>query len=220
LRAYQWGLFPMGEDRDDPTIYWVDPEMRGILPFGDFHMSRSLRKRVRRGGLEIRVDHAFRDVIDGCADSAPGRTSTWINRTIESLYVDLFELGYAHSVECWRDNTLMGGLYGVAIGGAFFGESMFSRETDASKVAMVHLVARLRAGGFRLLDTQFVTDHLATLGAVEVPRADYMRILADALKAPSDFHSLAAESSPEDCLSLASLPIASSATSSSTTEAE
>ena len=205
----------MGEDRNDPTIYWVDPEIRGVLPFDSFHVSRSLRKYVRRCGLELRVDSAFGDVIDACAGSGPGRVTTWINRTIESLYVDLFDIGHAHSVECWRDDRLVGGLYGVSIGGAFFGESMFSLETDASKVAMVHLVARLRAGGFRLLDTQFVTDHLARFGAVEIPRQDYLRLLADALKAPSDFHSLATDSSPDSWLSIAMLSIAISSSPSS-----
>ena len=204
----------MAEDRNDPTIYWVDPEIRGVLPFDSFHVSRSLRKYIRRSGLELRVDTAFGDVIDACAGSGPGRVTTWINRTIESLYVDLFDIGHAHSVECWREDRLVGGLYGVSIGGAFFGESMFSRETDASKVAMVHLVARLRAGGFRLLDTQFVTDHLARFGAVEIPRADYLRLLADALKAPNDFYSLATDSSPESWLSnaLSPSPSSSSAT--------
>ena len=145
----------------------------------------------------------FSDVIAACAAPAHGRPSTWINRTIERLYVDLFGMGYAHSVECWRDGDLVGGLYGVAIGGAFFGESMFSRETDASKIAFVHLVARLRAGGYQLLDTQFVTDHLAQFGVIEVPRTDYLKTLARALKAPSDFYSLSSSSSPGTWLSIA-----------------
>ncbi len=203
LRAYQWGLFPMGEDRDDPTIYWVDPELRGVLPLDRFHMPRSLRKRVRQTPLTVRVDTAFRDVIGACAAPGQGRPSTWINRTIEGLYVDLFDMGYAHSVECWRDDELVGGLYGVAIGGAFFGESMFSRETDASKIGLVHLVARLKVGGYQLLDTQFVTDHLARFGVTEVPRTDYLRLLARALKAPCDFYSLPSSSSPESWLSIA-----------------
>jgi leucyl/phenylalanyl-tRNA--protein transferase len=203
LRAYQWGLFPMGEDRDDPTIYWVDPEMRGLLPLDGFHVSRSLRKRLKRNPYTVRIDTAFRDVITACAEPGPDRPSTWINRTIEGLYIDLFDMGYAHSVECWRDQRLVGGLYGVAIGGAFFGESMFSREADASKIAMVHLVARLKVGGYQLLDTQFVTEHLARFGVTEVPRADYLRLLARALKAPCDFYSMGSGGSAESWGSIA-----------------
>lgn len=203
LRAYQWGLFPMGEDRDDPTIYWVDPELRGVLPLDKFHIPRTLRKRVRNTTLKLRVDTAFRDVIAACAAPGHGRPSTWINRTIEGLYVDLYDMGYAHSVECWRDGNLVGGLYGVAIGGAFFGESMFSRETDASKTALVHLVARLKVGGYQLLDTQFVTDHLAKFGVCEMPRAEYLRLLARALKAPCDFYSLPSDGSPTSWLTIA-----------------
>ncbi|HEX9645969.1 MAG TPA: leucyl/phenylalanyl-tRNA--protein transferase [Alphaproteobacteria bacterium] len=190
LRAYQWGLFPMGENRDDPTIYWVDPEQRGVLPLDRFHLPRSLRRSVRRKSFALRVDSAFDEVIRACAQPYPGRYTTWINTTIERLYLDLFEMGYAHSVECWRDGALAGGLYGVAIGGAFFGESMFSRESDASKVALAHLVVRLRIGGYDLLDTQFVTEHLARFGAVEVPRARYLRMLARALKIKGDFYRL------------------------------
>lgn len=180
----------MGENRDDPTIYWVDPEQRGVLPLDRFHLPRSLRRTLRRDPYELRVDSAFDAVIRACAESYPGRTTTWINTTIERLYLDLFEMGYAHSVECWQDGALAGGLYGVAIGGAFFGESMFSRAGEASKVALAHLVVRLRVGGYDLLDTQFVTEHLARFGAVEMPRAKYLRVLARALKVKADFYSL------------------------------
>jgi len=175
----------MGEDRDDPTIYWVDPELRGLLPLDGFHIPRSLRKRMKRTPFTVSVDAAFRDVIAACAEPGQDRPSTWINCTIEGLYVDLFEMGYAHSVECWRDQRLVGGLYGVAIGAAFFGESMFSFVSDASKVALVHLVVRLRLGGFQLLDTQFVTDHLARFGTEEIPRNAYKARLAKAVDAPS-----------------------------------
>jgi len=193
----------MGEDRDDPTIYWVDPELRGLLPFDKFHIPRSLRKRLKRNAYTLRVDTAFRDVIAACAKPDIDRPSTWINHTIEGLYIDLFEMGYAHSVECWHDQRLVGGLYGVAIGGAFFGESMFSRETDASKIALVHLVARLKVGGYQLLDTQFVTEHLARFGVAEVPRADYLRLLARALKAHCDFHSMSSDGSAESWVAIA-----------------
>ncbi len=190
MRAYQWGLFPMGENRDDPTIYWVDPEVRGILPLDSFHVPRRLRRTLRRAPFDITVDRAYGAVIDACSEAAPRRQTTWINGRIVELYNDLFDMGYAHSVECWRDRNLVGGLYGVAIGGAFFGESMFSRISDASKAALVHLVARLRHGGFALLDTQFVTDHLAQFGAIEVARGEYLRLLARALRRKGDFYSL------------------------------
>ncbi len=180
----------MGESRDDPTIDWVVPDMRGILPLDSFHVPRSLRKRLRRQRFEIRVDSAFTDVIRACAEPAPGRHTTWINTTVERLYTDLFRMGYAHCVECWRDGVLIGGLYGVALGGAFFGESMFARRSDASKAALVHLIERLRVGGYELLDTQFVTEHLARFGAMEVPRAQYLRGLARALKLRADFYSI------------------------------
>jgi leucyl/phenylalanyl-tRNA--protein transferase len=187
LRAYAVGLFPMAEHRDDPTLYWIDPEKRGILPLEDFHIPRRLRRTVRSGRFEVRCDTAFEDVIRACAAPGPDRGDTWINDEIVRLYTDLHELGRAHSVETWLGNRLVGGLYGVALGAAFFGESMFSRETDASKVALVHLVARLRKGGFRLLDTQFVTEHLSRFGAAEVPRAGYRQMLADALDRQASF---------------------------------
>ncbi len=188
LRAYSVGLFPMAERRDDPTLYWIDPEKRGILPLGAFHISRRLRRTVRRAPFEVRLDTAFREVMEACAAPAAGRAESWINEEIVRLYVELHRMGRAHSVECWRDGRLVGGLYGVALGAAFFGESMFSRETDASKVALVHLVARLVKGGFRLLDTQFVTEHLSQFGAVEIHRDGYRTLLADALDVTATFY--------------------------------
>lgn len=187
LRAYAVGLFPMAEHREDPTLYWIDPEKRGILPLDDFHIPRRLRRTVRSGRFEVRCDTAFEDVIRACAAPGPDRRDTWINDEIVRLYTDLHEMGRAHSVETWLNGRLVGGLYGVALGAAFFGESMFSRETDASKVALVHLVARLRKGDFRLLDTQFVTEHLSRFGAAEVPRAGYRQMLAAALDQQASF---------------------------------
>lgn len=187
LRAYAVGLFPMAERRDDPTLFWIDPEKRGILPLDGFHVSRRLRRTVRSGVYEIRCDSAFSDVVHACAAPGPGRGDTWINDEIESLYADLHELGRAHSVEAWQDGELVGGLYGVSLGAAFFGESMFSTARDASKVALVHLVARLLKGGYKLLDTQFVTDHLTQFGVVELPRAGYRQLLSDALDASASF---------------------------------
>ena len=187
LRAYAVGLFPMAERRDDPTLYWIDPEKRGVLALEDFHVPRRLRRTVRHTHYEVRCDTAFPEVIRCCAESAPGRRETWINEEIARLYVELFEMGRAHSVECWDGGALVGGLYGVALGGAFFGESMFSRATDASKVALVHLVARLKLGGYTLLDTQFVTPHLGQFGVVEVARAGYRVMLARALEAHATF---------------------------------
>ena len=187
LRAYASGLFPMAESAEDPDLYWVDPEKRGIFPLGAITVSTSLRKVVRSGRFTLRFDHDFEAVILGCATSAPGRASTWINATIRRLYGSLFEAGFVHTVEAYRDETLVGGLYGVAIGGAFFGESMFHRETDASKVCLVHLAARLLRGGYTLLDAQFVTPHLATLGAIEIPRAVYRERLSRALIRPGQF---------------------------------
>ncbi len=188
LRAYACGLFPMAEGRFDPELYWVDPESRGIIPLEGFHVPRRVARRVRRGEFEIRVDTAFAEVIEACGEITPRRTQTWINDEIISLYRALHESGYAHSVECWRDGALAGGLYGLALGGAFFGESMFSRESDASKVALVDLVERLRRGGFCLLDTQFITPHLETFGAVEVPRERYHELLRAALEVDARFY--------------------------------
>lgn len=177
LRAYAAGIFPMAESRDDPKIHWVDPRRRGILPLDEFHISRSLSRRIRGWNCEIRTDSDFAGVLDGCAD----RDETWINPAIRSLYIDLFRQGHAHSLEVWDGADLVGGIYGVVLGAAFFGESMFSRRTDASKVALAWLVHRLRAGSFLLFDTQFLTPHLASLGGREIPRAEYHRRLADAL---------------------------------------
>lgn len=189
LRAYSIGMFPMAESADDPTLFWVDPEERGIFPLDGITVSRSLAKTIRQDRFEVRVDRDFEAVISGCAESAPDRRDTWINPTIRDIYGKLFTMGFVHTVECYgHDGALAGGLYGVKIGGAFFGESMFHRRTDASKVALVHLAARLRYGGFTLLDTQFVTPHLATLGAIEIPRETYHELLDEALGVSANFH--------------------------------
>jgi leucyl/phenylalanyl-tRNA---protein transferase len=187
LDCYRRGVFPMADSRDDPRLFLVDPDLRGVLPLDRFHLSKSLRKTIRRDPFEIRVDTAFTRVMELCAESAPDRPNTWINSPILNLYSSLHRQGHAHSVEAWKDGALVGGLYGVSLKGAFFGESMFSRETDASKVALAHLVARLRAGGYRLLDTQFVTSHLETFGAEEVPRAQFHERLKMALLADGTF---------------------------------
>lgn len=187
LGAYAMGLFPMAEDFDDPAIHWVEPRRRGILPLDGLHVARSLRKALRRGRIELKVDQAFAEVVRACATPAPDRPQTWLNPELIALYVELHERGHAHSVEAWCQGELVGGLYGVHLGGAFFGESMFSRMTDASKMALVELVARLRAGGFALLDTQFITGHLESLGAIEISRADYLARLRRALPAPCRF---------------------------------
>ena len=181
LRAYAAGIFPMAESADDRELFWVDPRRRGILPLDAFHVPRRLRRVVRRGPFEIRVDSAFEAVLLGCSAASGKRPNTWINAEIVRLYSGLFARGAAHSVECWHCGELAGGLYGVSIGAAFFGESMFSHATDASKVALVHLAARLRLGGYRLLDTQFLTPHLARFGGIEISRARYHRLLAEAL---------------------------------------
>ena len=188
LRVYAAGLFPMAEDADDPGLFWVDPEFRGILPLDGFHVPRRLQRTLNKGPFDVRVDTAFDEVIAACAEPAPDRPTTWINDEIRRLYSGLRRIGHAHSVECWREGRLVGGLYGVTLGGAFFGESMFSRETDASKVALCHLVARLRRGGFTLLDTQFATDHLARFGVIEIPRAHYRKLLAEALQVDARFY--------------------------------
>ena len=174
LQRYRTGLFPMAEDRHSRELFWLDPEQRGILPLDGFHLPRRLRRTALSGEYEIGVDADFEAVIDLCAAPAPGREESWINREIRALFVALHQQGHAHSVECRHAGVLIGGLYGLVIGGAFFGESMFSRRRDASKVALVHLVARLRLGGFGLLDTQFITAHLAQFGAIEIPRARYL----------------------------------------------
>jgi leucyl/phenylalanyl-tRNA---protein transferase len=189
LCAYASGLFPMANDRHDPTIYWIEPRRRGLLPLDGFHVPRSLRKLIRQNRFEIRTDCDFRQVITACAASRPERPRTWLNDELIELYCELHELGYTHSVESWLNGRLVGGLYGVTLGAAFFGESMFSHERDASKVALVSLVERLRAGGYRLLDTQFVTDHLRQFGATEVSRAAYRARLREALEASAVFYS-------------------------------
>lgn len=187
LRAYAMGIFPMARSRTDPRLYWIDPDQRGILPLDAFHVSHSLRKTLRQERFEIRIDTAFDEVMGFCAQSTGDRPETWINDEIIRLFVELHHLGMAHSVESWRDGCLVGGLYGLSLGAAFFGESMFSRETDASKVALVHLVARLKHASYQLLDTQFVTDHLSHFGAREIPRGQYLKLLCDASDAPAIF---------------------------------
>lgn len=177
LHCYATGVFPMGEARDDPSIFLVEPEQRGVIPLDRFHIPTRMKRTVRGDPFVVRVDTAFEAVVDACAAPAPGREDTWINAPIRRLYLALHARGQAHSIECWRDERLVGGLYGVTLGGAFFGESMFSRERDASKVALVHLVARLKRGGWRLLDTQFLTDHLSRFGAVETPQTAYLKLL-------------------------------------------
>jgi leucyl/phenylalanyl-tRNA--protein transferase len=187
LDCYRRGVFPMADSRDDPRLFLVDPDLRGVLPLNGFHVSKSLRKTIRRDVFEIRIDTAFTRVMELCAEPASDRPQTWINTQILNLYSSLHRAGHAHSVEAWRDGKLVGGLYGVSLQAAFFGESMFSRATDASKVALAHLVARLRAGGYRLLDTQFVTGHLETFGVEEVPREPFRRRLHEALQHEATF---------------------------------
>ncbi|MCB1343249.1 MAG: leucyl/phenylalanyl-tRNA--protein transferase [Pseudooceanicola sp.] len=182
LHGYSIGIFPMAAHRDDPEVFWVDPRRRGVFPLDDFHISRSLARRLRRGGYRVARNEDFAGVLDGCAD----RADTWINEEIRALYLELHRRGHAHSFEVWMDGALAGGVYGVVLGAAFFGESMFSRRTDASKIALAYLVDVLRRGGFTLFDTQFLTEHLASLGAVEIPRAAYHRQLEQALTSRAD----------------------------------
>ena len=189
VRAYAAGIFPMAESGDDPAIYWVAPPVRGIMPIEGFHVPRRLARTVRGEPFDIRCDGAFTEVMRSCAESTESRPETWINAEIRNAYAELHGLGLAHSVECWRGGDLVGGCYGVALGGVFFGESMFSRTTDASKVALVQLAVRLIHGGFRLMDVQFVTPHLKQFGAVEVPSRRYLRLLADALPVKARFQS-------------------------------
>lgn len=192
LQAYAAGIFPMAEGADDPGLFWVEPHERGIIPLDDFRISRRLARTVRADVFTVRVDHDFDAVIAGCAEPAPDREKTWINHRIRALFGSLYEQGYCHTVEVYHGDDLVGGLYGVDLGGAFFGESMFHRMRDASKVALVHLVARLIRGRYKLLDTQFVTPHLAQFGAHEVPRRAYKAMLADALTEDGDWHALSA----------------------------
>jgi len=203
LRAYAAGIFPMAESADDSALYWVEPEERGIIPLDGLKISHSLRKSVRRRLFEIRIDHDFPAVIRACAERAPGRKSTWINNRIVALYSQLHRMGCCHSVECWQDGKLVGGLYGVRIGAVFFGESMFSRVTDASKVALVHLTARLNHGGFQLLDAQFVNPHLERLGAMQVPKARYHEMMEPLLALEADFFAFDKDSEPETVLASA-----------------
>ncbi len=196
LAAYAEGIFPMAETGDAPELYWVNPFRRGILPLDRFHVSRRLRRVVRQGHFEIRCDSVFEEVVRGCAESTEKRPNTWINEEIVRLYVALHRRGAAHAVEAWREGRLVGGLYGVSLGAAFFGESMFSRASDASKVALVHLAARLKEGGYRLLDTQFLTPHLARFGGIEISRARYRRLLAQALSYRAAFPSSLPGESP------------------------
>lgn len=190
LKAYACGIFPMSESADDPTIFWVEPPERGIIPLDRFHVPSRLARTVRADKFTIRINHDFDGVLDGCAEPAPGRTRTWINARIRTLYRKLYDIGHCHSIETYQDGQLVGGLYGVHLGSAFFGESMFHRTRDASKVALVHLVARLRLGGFKLLDTQFVTDHLRTFGTYEVSSRKYGKLLEAALVDEADIGAL------------------------------
>ena len=213
LKAYACGIFPMAENEHDPALYWIEPQERGLLPLDTFHVHKRLARTIRQDVFEVSIDRDFEATISGCAARSEGRKSTWINRRIRDLYGRLFHMGYCHTVEVRREGRIVGGLYGVHLKGAFFGESMFSYERDASKVALVHLAGRLKAGGFRLLDTQFVTDHLRQFGAIEIDRADFQVRLEDALGIDADFHALPTSVSGERALaalagatSVASLP--------------
>ena len=193
LKAYACGIFPMAESAEDPALYWIEPEMRGIIPLEGFHVPARLARTVRTTSFTVWVDRDFDAVIDGCAEPKGARSRTWINARIRRIYRSLYQHGHCHSVEVYDGGNLVGGLYGVALGRAFFGESMFHHARDASKIALVHLIARLRAGGYRLLDTQFVTDHLKTFGAVEVPKRRYHRLLEEAIAGDADFGALACD---------------------------
>jgi len=200
LKAYSVGVFPMAEDHDDPEIFWVDPRMRGILPLNQFHVPRRLRRTVRSGLYEVTANADFNAVIEGCAETANDRPQTWINTKIIDLYTSLHHIGHAHSLECWRNGELAGGLYGVMLGGVFFGESMFSRQRDASKVALVHLMFRMHTGNFAFVDTQFITKHLTQFGAIEIPRQQYMVMLDEALKLHANFNAPISERTIESVL--------------------
>ncbi len=202
LRAYACGIFPMAESADDPQLYWIEPQARGILPLDAIDVPRRLARTVRQARFHVTFDRDFEGVIDGCAAPRPGRRSTWINSQIRSLYRDLYRQGHCHTVEVRLDGRLVGGLYGVALGGAFFGESMFSTERDASKVALVYLCARLIHGGFTLLDTQFVTEHLRQFGTIEIDKAEFQERLQDAVERIADFARLTDDTSPERVLEI------------------
>jgi leucyl/phenylalanyl-tRNA--protein transferase len=217
LRAYSVGVFPMASTRDAADVFWVEPKKRGILPLDRFHLSRSLAKTVRSDRYTITVDRAFHEIVAHCAEATARRPDTWINPDIEVAYAELYRRGYAHSVETWQEGELVGGLYGVSLGGAFFGESMFSRARDASKVALAHLVARLRFGGFKLLDCQFLTEHLASLGTIEIGRDAYVALLDKALglgsgasgavSPPADFFALDRGAAPDEDAGTVSGPV-------------
>ncbi|WP_417668917.1 leucyl/phenylalanyl-tRNA--protein transferase [Roseibium sp.] len=200
LKAYACGLFPMAESAEDAGLFWLEPEQRGILPLDQFHLPKRLKRTIRADIFEIRVSTDFQAVIDGCAGQGPDRPQTWINSEIRRLYTELFEMGHCQTVEAWQDGKLVGGLYGVNLNGAFFGESMFTRVTDASKVCLAHLVARLIAGGYSLLDTQFVTEHLSRFGTVQISRDAYSVELNKALQLEGDFHALPANTSGAEIL--------------------
>jgi leucyl/phenylalanyl-tRNA--protein transferase len=202
LKAYSCGIFPMAESADDPALYWIEPQARGLLPLDGVHVPKRLVRTIRSGRFDVRIDTDFEGVINGCAASRPGRRSTWINQRIRQLYGALFDQSHCHTVEAWHEGRLVGGLYGVALGGAFFGESMFSTETDASKVALVYLVARLIHGGFTLLDTQFVTDHLRQFGTIELDKATFHRQLERALRRRASFLALDAQTPPEHIIAI------------------
>ena len=205
LQAYSAGIFPMAEKAEDNALYWVEPDERGIIPLDALHISHSLRKQVRKQPFEVSIDTAFNEVMAACAAKTETRKETWINQRIRTLYSQLFKMGCCHSVECWQGGKLVGGLYGVKIGAAFFGESMFSRATDASKIALVHLVARLNAGGFKLLDAQFMNPHLQTLGALPISKVQYQKLLAPAIDGAGDFSSFKGDNDPALVLHLAGL---------------
>ena len=203
LRAYSAGIFPMAESAEDNALYWVEPEERGVIPLDGLKVSQSLRKAVRKQAFTVKIDSDFASVIEACAARTAERKSTWINKRIVALYSQLHKMGCCHSVECWQDGNLVGGLYGVRIGAVFFGESMFSRATDASKVALVHLVARLNAGGFKLLDAQFVNPHLERLGAIAMLKADYHKVMEPLLDMDADFFAFKDDGWPERVLAQA-----------------
>lgn len=191
LKAYALGIFPMSESADDPGLFWIEPDVRGIIPLDGFHLPRRLARTVASNKFEVRINSDFEAVIEGCAGGGMDRPKTWINARIRKLYGELFDMGACHTVETWQDGKLVGGLYGISLGAAFFGESMFSRVADASKVALVHLVARLKTGGYRLLDTQFTTSHLRQFGAIDVEKRIYQALLAEAIAQEADFYRLA-----------------------------